>query len=58
MLPETLLVPEPVVEPVSESQGDTPHVQQDTDTTSSVPQSQESERGYPVRQRHPPERFM
>ena len=58
VLPETLLVPEPVVEPVSESQGDTPHVQRATDTTSFVPQSQEPERRYPVCQIYPPERFM
>ena len=60
MLPETLLVPEQVVEPVAESRGDATDVQQEqnTDTSSSVPQSQEPERHYPVCQRHPPERFM
>jgi len=60
VLPETLLVPEQVVEPVAEGRGDATDVQQEqnTDTSSSVPQSQEPERRYPVRQRHPPERFM
>ena len=63
MLPETLLVPEQVVERVAESRGDATDVQQeqDTDSSPSVPQSQECvmpERCYPVRQRHPPERFM
>ena len=63
MLPEPLLVPEQVVEPVAESRGDATDVQQkqDTDSSPSVPQSQECvmlECRYLVRQRHPPERFM
>ena len=39
VLPEPLLVPEQVVEPVAESQGDTTDVQQeqDTDSSPSVP---------------------
>ena len=53
---EPLLVPEQVVEPVAESRGDAADVQleQDTDSSPSVPQSQECvmpERRYPVRLR-------
>ena len=63
VLPEPLLVPEQFAEPVAESRGDATDVQQeqDTDSSPSVPQSQECvlpERRYPVCQRHPPERFM
>ena len=63
VLPEPLLIPEQVVEPVAETRGDKTDVQQEQDTgcSPSVPKSQECvmpERRYPVRQRHPPERFM
>ena len=63
VLPEPLLVPEQVVKPVAETRGDDTDVQQEQDTgcSPSVPQSQECvmpECCYPVRQRHPPERFM
>ena len=57
VLPEPLLIPEQVVEPVAE----TVQQEQDTGSSPSVPQSQECvmpERRYPVHQRHPPERFM
>ena len=56
VLPESLLVPEQVVEPVAESRGDATDVQ-DTDSSSSQ-ECVTPERHYPVRQRHPPERFM
>ena len=56
VLPEPLLVPEEVVEHVAESWDDATDVQreQDTGSSTSVPQSQECvtpERRYPVRQR-------
>ena len=63
VLPEPLLVAEQVVEPIAETRRDATEVQQEQEMGSSpsVPQSQECvtpERHYPVRQRHPPERFM
>ena len=66
MSPEPQLVPQQVVEPVAENLSSTSEAQEelDSDQEQCVPQSRECvmlpqpERHYPLRERHPPERFM
>ena len=65
-LPEPMLVPEQIVEPVAESLSSASEAQEelDSDQQQSVPSSQECvmlpqpERRYPLRERRPPERSM